>query len=64
MTPQIPRVRRPEHTNQHRAAPCVAGGAGLQVRPIASLKVGDIDSERMLIRVERGKDGKCRHALL
>ncbi len=31
---------------------------------VASLKVDDIDSERMLIRVERGKGGRSRHALL
>ena len=31
---------------------------------MASLKVGDIDSARMLIRVERGKGGRYRHAML
>ncbi len=49
---------------KHRAALSVAYGAGLRVAEVASLKVGDIDSERMLIRVERGKGGRCRHALL
>jgi len=34
------------------------------VAEVASLKVGDIDSERMLIVVERGKGGRYRHALL
>jgi len=49
---------------KHRAALSVAYGAGLRVAEVASLKVGDIDSARMLIRVERGKGGRCRHALL
>ena len=33
----------------------IAYGAGLRVAEVAALKVADIDSERMLIRVERGK---------
>jgi site-specific recombinase XerD len=49
---------------KHRAALGVAYGAGLRVAEVASLKVGDIDSERMLIRVERGKGGRYRHAML
>ncbi len=56
---------------KHRAALSVAYGAGLRVAEVASLKVGDIDSARMLIplrrlrrQVERGKGGRCRHALL
>jgi integrase len=35
---------------KHRAALSVAYGAGLCVAEVASLKVGDIDSVRMLIR--------------
>ena len=31
---------------------------------MVALKVSDIDSERMLLRVERGKGGKDRHAML
>ena len=49
---------------KHRAALSVAYGAGLRVAEVASLKVGDIDSERMLIEVVRGKGGRSRHALL
>ncbi len=49
---------------KHRAALSVAYGAGLRVAEVASLKVGDIDSRRMLIQVERGKGGRGRHALL
>jgi integrase/recombinase XerD len=49
---------------KHRAALSVAYGAGLRVAEVASLKVGDIDSQRMLIVVERGKGGRGRHAML
>jgi len=49
---------------KHRAALSVAYGAGLRVAEVAALKMGDIDSERMLIRVERGKGGRYRHAML
>ncbi len=37
---------------KHQAALSVAYGAGLRVAEVAALKVADIDSERMLIRVE------------
>ncbi len=43
---------------KHQAALSVAYGAGLRVAEVAALKVADIDSERMLIRVERGKGGR------
>ncbi len=49
---------------KHRAALSVAYGAGLRVAEVAMLKVCDIDSERMLIRVERGKGGRYRNAML
>ena len=49
---------------KHRAALAVAYGAGLRVAEVAALKVGDVDSERMLIRVERGKGGWYRNAML
>jgi integrase/recombinase XerD len=47
-----------------RAALSVAYGAGLRAAEVVSLKVGDIDSERMLIRVEQGKGCKDRYAML
>ena len=49
---------------KHRAALSVAYGAGLRVAEIAALKIDDIDSERMLIRVECGKGGRYRNAML
>lgn len=49
---------------KHQAALSVAYGAGLRVAEVSMLKVRDIDSERMLLRVERGKGGQYRNAML
>jgi len=44
---------------KYRAALGTAYGAGLRAAEVVALKVGDIDSERMLLRVERGKGAKA-----
>jgi integrase/recombinase XerD len=49
---------------KYKAALATAYGAGLRVSEVVALKVGDVDSERMLLRVERGKGRKDRHAML
>src|SRR5205085_2813868 len=49
---------------KYKAALSVAYGAGLRVSEVAALKVTDIDSKRMLLRVEQGKGRKDRHAML
>src|SRR3954449_2721280 len=49
---------------KYRAALSIAYGCGLRVAEVAHLKVADIDSERMLLRVERGKGGQYRNAML
>ncbi len=49
---------------RYKTALSIAYGAGLRVSEILALKVSDIDSERMLLRVEHGKGGKTRHAML
>ncbi|HVB78902.1 MAG TPA: site-specific integrase [Candidatus Binataceae bacterium] len=49
---------------KYKAALGTAYGAGLRVSEVAALKVDDIDSTRMLIRVEQGKGRKDRNAML
>ncbi len=49
---------------KYKAALGVAYGAGLRVSEVVALKTGDIDSTRMLIRVEQGKGRKDRNAML
>jgi site-specific recombinase XerD len=47
-----------------RAALSVAYGSGLRASEVVGLKVSDIDSQRMRIRVEQGKGHRDRDALL
>ena len=49
---------------KHQTALSVAYGAGLRASEVAALKVGDIDSQRMILRVEQGKGRKDRYAML
>ena len=47
-----------------RVALTTAYAAGLRVSEVAALKVRDIDSSRMVMRIERGKGGKERYGVL
>src|SRR3989440_7722722 len=47
-----------------RAALTTAYAAGLRAAEAVGLKVGDVDSGRMVIRVEQGKGGKDRYVML
>ena len=49
---------------KYKAALSVAYGAGLRASEVTSLKVSDIDSARMVIRVEQGKGRKDRYVML
>ena len=49
---------------KYKAALSAAYGAGLRVSEVVSLKVSDVDSKRMLLRIEQGKGRKDRYAML
>jgi integrase/recombinase XerD len=48
---------------KYKAALSVAYGAGLRVGEVVMLRISDIASNRMLIRVELGKGRKDRYAM-
>jgi len=47
-----------------RAALGISYGAGLRAAEVCNLRLVDLDSDRMLIHVEHGKNGKDRKAML
>jgi integrase/recombinase XerD len=49
------RIHERPGADRSEAALSVAYGAGLRVSEVVSLKLSDIDSERMMLRVEQGK---------
>jgi integrase/recombinase XerD len=49
---------------KHKAALSLAYATGLRSSEVVSLKLTDIDSDRMVIRVEQGKGNKDRYVLL
>lgn len=70
---KLPTVLSPEEvtrlldaapSSKHKAALAVAYGAGLRASEVVALKISDIDSQRMTLRVEQGKGRKDRFAML
>ncbi|AGW95536.1 site-specific integrase [Cupriavidus sp. DF5525] len=49
---------------KHQTALAVAYGAGLRASEVVALRVSDIDSERMTLRIEQGKGRRDRYAML
>jgi site-specific recombinase XerD len=49
---------------KHRATLMTAYAAGLRVAEVAALRVSDIDSQRMVLRVQQGKGRKDRYVML
>lgn len=47
-----------------KAALSVAYGAGLRASEVCHLKVTDVDSDRMILRIEQGKGSRDRQAML
>jgi site-specific recombinase XerD len=63
-TEDIARLLNAAPNVKSMAALSVAYGAGLRASEVCHLKITDIDSERMLIRVEQGKGSRDRQAML
>jgi integrase/recombinase XerD len=70
---KVPAVMSPEEVvrfleaapgPKYKAALSAAYAAGLRVSEVVALKVCDVDSQRMLLRIEQGKGRKDRHAML
>ena len=61
---EVRRLIAASNNLKHQTALAVAYGTGLRVNEVVSLKVGDIDSKRMVLRVEQGKGSKDRYAML
>ena len=49
---------------KHQTALSLAYGTGLRVGEVVALRIGDIDSKRMTLRVQQGKGSKDRYAML
>ena len=61
---EVARLIEAARTPKYQAALSVAYGAGLRASEVVALKVGDIDSTRMTLRIEQGKGHKDRYAML
>lgn len=70
---KLPAILSPEEVEQvlahagnpkHRAMLLTTYAAGLRLNEVLHLRVSDIDSGRMTIRVEQGKGGKDRYTVL
>jgi integrase/recombinase XerD len=60
---EVARLLEAAPSLKYRAALSVAYGAGLRASEVVSLKIADIDSARMVIRVEQGKGRKDRYVM-
>jgi len=61
---EVARVLEAAPGPKYKAALSAAYGAGLRVSEVVALKVSDVDSRRMLLRIEQGKGRRDRFAML
>jgi site-specific recombinase XerD len=61
---EVTRLLQAAGSLKYQAALAVAYGAGLRASEVVHLTVTDIDSRRMVIRVEQGKGKRDRYAML
>ena len=62
--PEVARLIAAAPNLKSQTALSIAYGAGLRASEVIALRVGDIDSQRMILRVEQGKGRKDRYAML
>jgi integrase/recombinase XerD len=63
-TDEVARLLAAAANIKYRAALSLAYATGLRVSEVVSLKVTDIDSKRMVVRVDEGKGSKDRYVML
>ena len=61
---EVARLLAATENIKHQTALSVAYGAGLRASEVVALKISDVDSQRMTLRVEQGKGSKDRYAML
>ncbi len=61
---EVARILSSPHNPKHRLLLMTAYAAGLRVSELVALRVADLDSDRMTIRVEQGKGRQDRYTLL
>jgi len=61
---EVARILSRPTNRKHRVLLMTAYAAGLRVSELVRLRVADLDSDRMTIRVEQGKGGQDRYTLL
>src|SRR6185295_13084500 len=62
--PEVARLIAAAPNLKSQTALSIAYGAGLRASEVIALKISDIDSKRMTLRVEQGKGRKERYAML
>jgi integrase/recombinase XerD len=61
---EVARVIAHAPSPKYRAILLTASAAGLRLNEVLHLRIADIDSARMTIRVEQGQGGKDRYTVL
>ena len=61
---EVARILDSASNQRNRAVLTATYAAGLRVSEVCHLRVADIDSERMTLRIEQGKGGRDRYSLL
>ena len=61
---EVERLFSVTHNPKHRVMLMTAYGGGLRVSELVKLKIADIHSQRMMIRINQGKGRKDRYTLL